>query len=112
MKKESNVTKQEQTNTRLLIWQARCEKCESAYEGELKRMDEREALYRGEGEIRGIGGERIPSLHTRNIVAENIEAQISSQLPRPRVQALNEEDESLAAMIEKLVHPDSRTKTQ
>lgn len=103
MKKESNVTKQEQTNTRLLIWQARREKCESAYEGELKRMDEREALYRGEGEIRGIGGERIPSLHTRNIVAENIEAQISSQLPRPRVQALNEEDESLAAMIEKLI---------
>lgn len=103
MKKEINVTKQEQTAARLQLWQERRAKCESAYAGELARMDEREALYRGEGEIRGVGGERIPSLHTRNIIAENIEAQISSQIPRPRVQALREEDEPLAEIVEKLI---------
>lgn len=88
---------------RLLLWQARREKCETAYAEELKKIDEREALYRGEAEIRGVGGEKVKALHIRNIVAENIEAQIVSSIPRPRVQAVREEDEPLAEIIEKLL---------
>ena len=92
-----------QAADRLLLWQTRYAKSSAAYAEELRKIDEREELYRGNADIRGIGGERISPLHTRNIIAENIESQIVSTIPRPRVQAVHEEDEPLAALVERLI---------
>lgn len=87
------------------------ERNESAL-GELpRRMDEREALYRGEKrEIepltpkdRAPGGQLRKTKHLRNIIAENIESEISSVIPQPKVTARRKEDERRAKILEDML---------
>lgn len=95
------------TNAKLEEWQKRLAESNSAYSGEVARMDERERLYNGDrtlrplvrGDTRPDGGRKKTS-HVRNIIFENIEAQVSSAIPQPKVTARREKDEHLADIIE------------
>ena len=96
---------------RLDYWRTWVERNESAL-GELpRRMDEREALYRGEKrEIepltpkdRAPGGQLRKTKHLRNIIAENIESEISSVIPQPKVTARRKEDERRAKILEDML---------
>ncbi len=93
--------------TKLRIWQTRRSRADAEYSEEAAKMDEREAIYNGSkklkpltpGDVKKDGGARKTS-HVRNIVFENIESMISSNIPTPKVTAKHKEDEKLAAMIE------------
>ncbi len=80
--------------------------------GELPRkMDEREALYRGETrEIapltprdRNRDGRLRTTVHLRNIIAENIESEVSSTIPQPKVTARRQSDEWRAKILEDML---------
>ena len=76
-----------------------------------KRMDEREAMYRGE--VREIApltprdrkktGALRKTVHLRNIVAENIESEVSSNIPQPKVTARRKSDEWRAKILEDML---------
>ena len=93
--------------TKLRIWQRRRADADSRYSEEAKRMDEREAIYKGSDKLKPVvkgdtkkDGSAKKTSHVRNIVFENIESMISSSIPSPKVTAKHKEDEPLAAMIE------------
>lgn len=94
-------------NERLKLWQERLSRNETAYDNELVRMDEREKLYRGKTQYVGYS-EKDPwkgkdVIYNYNIIAENIEAQVSSDLPQPKVTPRREQDERLAMLIENML---------
>lgn len=100
--------KNHQISDRLRLWQGRLKRSESAYQEQLDRMNKREALYRGDRELAPLvegelkqAGRKTP--HVRNIVAENIESQISTDIPQPKVTARRKEDEALAKLIEDML---------
>ena len=93
--------------TKLRIWQTRRSRSDSEYSTQETRMDEREAIYNGRKKLKPLtpgdtkkDGSARETSHVRNIVFENIESMISSNLPTPKVTAKNKEDEKLAAVIE------------
>jgi len=97
---------------KLRFWQERFAKAEQAYADETGRMDEREALYRGTyNDIQPVTDndtickhEKSRALyHIQNIVAENVEAQVNSSIPQPKVTARHKEDELKAALIENMI---------
>ena len=76
-----------------------------------RRMDEREALYRGE--VREItpltprdklrSGRLRKTSHVRNIIAENIESEVSAVIPQPKVTARRQSDEWRAKILEDML---------
>lgn len=76
-----------------------------------ERMDEREALYRGE--VREItpltpkdrkkNGQLRMTSHIRNIIRENIESEVSSTIPQPKVTARRQSDEWRAKILEDML---------
>ncbi len=90
---------------KLKLWQERLSKNESAYSGELSKMDKRERLYRGERSGTGLTKEdkNFETPHVRNICAEIIEAQVDSTIPKPKVTPKRKEDEDLAKLIEDML---------
>ena len=98
-------------NSKLEYWKNWVSRNESAYAGELEKMDRREALYRGEvreitpltARDRARDGGRRRTAHLRNIVAENIEAEVSSSIPQPKVTARRQEDEGRAKLLEDML---------
>ena len=91
-------------------WQDWVSRQESAYEDQLAKMDHREALYRGEvREIEPLTardtakGRRRETTHLRNIVAENIESEVNSVIPQPKVTARRKEDEGRAKILEDML---------
>ena len=76
-----------------------------------RRMDEREALYRGE--VREItpltpkdrkkNGQLRRTSHIRNIIRENIESEVSSTIPQPKVTARRQSDEWRAKILEDML---------
>lgn len=89
----------------LLLWQNRFSEAKSDYENELQKMDRREQRYRGEPVIYDPNGKALKkkATHVRNVVMENIETEIDSNIPQPKVTALHPEDEDLAKLIEDLI---------
>lgn len=95
---------------RLRMWQGRLKRNEGSYQDQLSNMDRREALYRGgrelsplvEGELK-LEGKGRTTPHVRNIVAENIESQVSTDIPQPKVTARRKQDEGLARLIEDML---------
>ena len=87
---------------KLDIWQRRLADSDAAWKPEMERMDRREHLYSGDRELRALtkGDEGQKAPHIRNIVFENIESQVSSAIPSPKVTPRRKEDEALAAKIE------------
>ena len=96
---------------KLEYWQEWVRRNEEACAGELEKMDRREALYRGEiremepltPRDRARDGSRRETAHLRNIVAENIEAEVSSAIPQPKVTARRRADEGKAKLLEDML---------
>lgn len=90
---------------RLRTWQERLARADSAYQGELALMDEREAVYRGDKRLRAqVWRQKVrETVHVRNIASELIEAQVDSAIPQPKVTARRQEDEGLARLIEDML---------
>ena len=92
-------------------WKEWVRRNETAYREELEKMDRREALYRGEvRELRPLtekdrqrDGSLRETVHLRNIVAENIESEVSSVIPQPKVTARRKEDEARAKLLEDML---------
>ena len=102
--------KEKSKNERLRLWQERLERNEAAYSAQLADMDAWEELYLGTDSLRPVtandrtrSGSSRRAMHVRNIVAENIEAMVSSAIPQPRVRAKRKEDEWRAKIIEDML---------
>ena len=101
------MTKQD----KLDYWRSWAERNESALGDEPRRMDEREALYRGETrEITPLtprdtkkSGQYRRTVHLRNIIAENIESEVSAVIPQPKVTARRQSDEWRAKLLEDML---------
>lgn len=91
------------------LWQERLEKNLSAYAAEQEKMQRREAQYRGERKLTPLTendrkyGYQKETSHVWNITAENIESEIDSSIPMPKVTPMRREDEHLARMIENML---------
>ncbi len=96
---------------RLDYWKEWLGRNEAALGDEQKKMDEREALYRGE--VREItpmtprdvkrGGYLRKTTHLQNIIAENIESEVSASIPQPKVTARRQSDEWRAKLLEDML---------
>ena len=92
---------------KLRLWQERLAQSDRDYGDEVAKMDERERIYAGDDALRPlVPGDKAKdegpkrSSHVRNIVFENIESQISSEILQPKVTPRRRKDERLAAVIE------------
>lgn len=91
------------------LWQERLEKNLSAYAAEQEKMQRREAQYRGERKLTPLTEKDRQSNRTKetshvwNITSENIESEIDSSIPMPKVTPMRREDEELARMIENML---------
>ena len=87
---------------KLDVWQKRLADSDVAWKAQMTKMDRREHLYSGDRELRALtkGDEGQKAPHIRNIVFENIESQVPSAIPSPKVTPRRKEDEALAAKIE------------
>ncbi len=92
-------------NHKLREWQDRYTTAQTAYNDEIAKMDGRERLYKGDGEIKKIiVGDRITKTPlVRNICSELVEAQVNSNIPQPKVTAIREKDEPKAKLIEDML---------
>ena len=90
---------------KLELWQGRLGAAESDFADEVKRFDERERMYKGRRDTRGLtrddrDGETV---HVRNLCMELIESQVDSSIPQPKVTARREQDQPLAKIIEDMI---------
>lgn len=93
---------------KLNLWKERLEQNESACAEELGKMDHREDMYRGRYKFKPFTAREDPHAgqdvkYVYNALAENIEAQISSDIPMPKVTARRPQDERLAVIIENML---------
>lgn len=95
---------------KLEVWQSRLAESDAAFKEEVLKMDERERLYNGDNTLRPLvpgdtkkSGKLKKTSHVRNIIFENIESQVSSSIPQPKVTARYKEDEPLAEIIERFL---------
>ena len=93
--------------TRLRIWQRRRSESDAEYSSQEAAMDRREEIYNGSRKLKPLtkgdtkkDGSTKKTSHVRNIVFENIESMVSTNIPTPKVTAKHKEDEHLAAIIE------------
>ncbi len=95
------------SNDKLIMWQRRLAEADAAYSAEVAKMDEREQLYAGQRDLRPLvpgdwrrDGRWKKTSHVRNIIFENVESQVSSEIPQPKVTPRRKKDEHLADVIE------------
>lgn len=90
---------------KLDMWQRRLKHNEDAYNSIKDEFDEREAILKGDNSVKECcEGDTIEDTpHVRNIVAEQIEAQIDPNVPAPKVTPRRSEDEQHAKIIEDLI---------
>lgn len=92
---------------KLREWQERLSQSDNRWSAEVKKMNERESIYNGlrtmtplvPGDTHRDGTKKKTS-HVRNITFENIESQVSSAIPQPKVTPRRKKDEHLANVIE------------
>ena len=92
---------------KLARWQQRLQQSDNEWKSEVADMDKREKRYNGgrtlsplvEGDTKRNGQPKKTS-HVRNIIFENIESQVSSTIPQPKVTPRRKKDERLANIIE------------
>lgn len=100
-------TKRTANGTKLALWQTRLSESRNEWDAEAQKMDTREDIYNGQRVLRPLvpgdtqrNGERRSASHVRNITFENIESQVSSAIPQPKVTPRRKKDEHLAGVIE------------
>ena len=88
-------------------WQARLNESDAKWSKEVEKMNEREAVYNGDRTMQPLvpgdthrDGTLKKTSHVRNITFENIESQVSSAIPQPKVTPRRKKDEHLANVIE------------
>lgn len=88
-------------------WQARLNESDAKWSKEVEKMNEREAVYNGDRTMQPLvpgdthrDGTKKKTSHVRNITFENIESQVSSAIPQPKVTPRRKKDEHLANVIE------------
>jgi len=88
-------------------WQARLNESDAKWSKEVEKMNEREAVYNGDRTMQPLvpgdthrDGTLKKTSHVRNITFENIESQVSSSIPQPKVTPRRKKDEHLADVIE------------
>ena len=92
---------------KLREWQERLSQSDKRWSAEVEKMNERESIYNGlrtmtplvPGDTHKDGTKKKTS-HVRNITFENIESQVSSAIPQPKVTPRRKKDEHLANVIE------------
>ena len=92
---------------KLREWQERLSQSDHRWSAEVEKMNERESIYNGlrtmtplvPGDTHRDGTKKKTS-HVRNITFENIESQVSSAIPQPKVTPRRKKDEHLANVIE------------
>lgn len=94
---------------KLELWRGRFDDAKRAWSAERARMDKREQLYAGNHTLLPVTdkdcarrGEQ-KARHVQNIVAENIESEVSTSIPQPKVTARRKQDEEKAALIENML---------
>lgn len=97
----------QQDKSRLAMWQDRLHRNESAWNAFQKKFDERDKIYRGSRELRQVTSapRNAPTQtnHCYNIVAENIESEVDSTIPMPKVTPRRKVDEWRARKIEDML---------
>jgi len=94
---------------RLDLWKQRLSKNEGAYSEELDKMDHREDMYKGTYTLAdmtnrsGDAHSGQAAKYVYNALAETIEAQVSNDIPMPKVTARRKQDEHLAEIIENML---------
>ena len=92
---------------KLREWQERLSQSDSRWSAEVEKMNEREGIYNGARTMTPLvpgdthrDGTKKKTSHVRNITFENIESQVSSAIPQPKVTPRRKKDEHLANVIE------------
>lgn len=92
---------------KLREWQERLSQSDSRWSAEVEKMNERESIYNGLRTMQPLvpgdthrDGTKKKTSHVRNITFENIESQVSSAIPQPKVTPRRKKDEHLANVIE------------
>lgn len=100
-RKKDGATHQKQFD----YWKEKYLSSKEAFESQRSLMDNRELLYKGTKTIFSPSGDEAEksATHVRNIVFENIEAEIDSSIPAPKVTAKRKQDEWLAEEIEDML---------
>lgn len=95
----------EKKNNRLDHWQERYRLSEAAYADEKERMQRREDIVDGSHVIMRPDGTaaKAKATHVRNVAFEVVESQVDSNIPKPKVTAVREEDEPLAKIAEDML---------
>ena len=85
-------------------WQEKYQKAKSSWSGTKEELLKYSALYEGTYEIETtdptLKGKVKKAKSVRNIIAENIDTIVDSNIPTPKVTAKREKDEKKADMIE------------
>ena len=92
---------------KLREWQERLSQSDNRWSAEVEKMNERESIYNGARTMKPLvpgdthrDGTKKKTSHVRNITFENIESQVSSTIPQPKVTPRRKKDEHLANVIE------------
>lgn len=107
MEKNDAKAESRKSKEQLEIWKRRLSESDTYFSSEVEKMDERERLYNGERTMQPLvegdlkkSGEKKQTNHVRNIIFENIESQVSTSIPAPKVTPRRKKDEHLAEIIE------------
>ena len=91
-------------------WEERLQKSLSAFAEELEKMPVREAQYNGTNAVtpctdqdRRKDGKKLETPNVWNLTSENIDAEIDSSVPMPKVSPVRRADERLARTIENMI---------
>lgn len=92
------------------IWEERLQKSVTAFSEELEKMPLREAQYDGTHDVRPCtdkdkrkDGKGIKTANVWNLTSENIDAEIDSSVPMPKISPMRRCDEALARKIENML---------
>lgn len=90
---------------KLELWKDRLTRSKAAWSKHSERFNEREVLYRGKMRIDQAAqyDRERPAFLVRNCIHENIEAEVDTTVPMPKVRAVHPEDEPQAQIIEDMI---------
>lgn len=103
-RKQGKKQQPKATPAKLTLWQRRLAESNRAYGSLEETINNRERLYNGDNTMKPLvkGQKKETTPHVRNIIFENIETQVSSSIPQPKVTPRRKQDEALARIIENM----------